>query len=217
MFPETPIKDGAARHRLPGMVLLLAGLVLLAGFLAGCGLSEGQEASGAAASLEAETLGVPGKKHNPTIKQYLAYEGPTAHEIANGKLKLNGRPVACGKRPTVMDPNLDSWGGAFPGYVILNPARMRGLSTPVKFYIYYHECGHQFVGPSETGADCYSVRRGVRAGWLDQAGMDQVCAFISTLRGDKVHPPGPERCKLMRQCFAEAQAAKRRAKEASAP
>jgi hypothetical protein len=48
------------------------------------------------------------------------------------------------------------------------------------------------------------VQRGVRYGWLDAKGMDQVCAFISTLKGDAVHPPGPRRCELMRACYAAA-------------
>ena len=74
----------------------------------------------------------------------------------------------------------------------------------MKFYVYYHECGHQFVGRSETGADCFSIQRGVRNGWLDAKGMDQICAFISQLKGDAVHPPGPKRCDLMRQCYAAA-------------
>ena len=31
-------------------------------------------------------------------------------------LKLDGVSVNCGTRPTVLNPNFDSWGGAFPGF-----------------------------------------------------------------------------------------------------
>ncbi|ODA66190.1 hypothetical protein A7A08_02837 [Methyloligella halotolerans] len=141
---------------------------------------------------------------NPSLEEYMNIVGPTAQKIPHGQLKLDGHPVSCGTRPTVMNSELDSWGGAFPGYVILNPSRLEGLSTPVKFYVYHHECGHQFIGASETKADCYSIRNGVKRGWLDANGMNDICTFISKLKGDRVHPPGTERCKLMRQCYAEA-------------
>jgi hypothetical protein len=42
-----------------------------------------------------------------------------------------------------MTSNFDSWGGAFPGFLILNTKKIQGLSTQVK------ECGHQFVGADE--------------------------------------------------------------------
>jgi len=144
----------------------------------------------------------------PTVEQYLNDAGPDVKYVEHGQLKIDGKAVNCGKRPTVIDARLDSWGGSYPGYLILNPNRLRGLATPVKFYVYYHECGHQFVGATETGADCYSIRSGVKAGWLDGHGLDQICAFISQLKGDGVHPPGPQRCQLMRQCYAAALRAK---------
>jgi len=42
----------------------------------------------------------------------------------------------------------------------------------------------------------------VKSGWLNAAGMNQICDFISELKGDAAHPPGPQRCQLMRQCYA---------------
>jgi hypothetical protein len=181
--------------------MVLAGLLGTA-CLAGCNMDSGAAGS-SLGSFEASKMG-PTPITGPTIEQYLANEGPSAQEVTQGKMTLDGHPVSCGTRPTVITSKLDSWGGSFPGYLILNPDRLKGLSTPVKFYIYYHECGHQFVGASEVGADCFSIRRGVVYGWLDNKGMNQVCDFISTLKGDAVHPPGPKRCELMRQCYAMA-------------
>jgi hypothetical protein len=187
-------KTGMSLHR------ALAGL-FASWLLCGCSLNGGTDGS-ALSSLETNKMGPPAIT-GPTLQQYIAYQ-QGAQAIAQGKMTLDGRPVSCGARPTVIDAKLDSWGGSYPGYLIVNPDRLRGLATPVKFYVYYHECGHQFVGASEVGADCFSIRRGVTYGWLNAKGMDQVCAFISQLKGDAVHPPGPRRCELMRQCYAMA-------------
>ena len=140
----------------------------------------------------------------PTIDEYLNQVGPDGKLVKHGALKIDGKAVNCGKRPTVINPNFDSWGGAFPGFVILNTKKISGLSTPVKLYVYSHECGHQFIGADETAADCFAIRRGVRYGWLDALGLEDICTFISTLKGDGVHPPGPVRCEAMRKCYANA-------------
>jgi hypothetical protein len=139
----------------------------------------------------------------PTVDQYLQEAGPDAQFVPHGKLKVDGRSLNCGKRPTVLNSNFDSWGGAFPGFLILNPAKINGLSTAVKLYIYSHECGHQFEGPDETKADLFAIRRGVKWRWLDAQGMEEICIFISTLKGDSVHPPGPKRCEAMRAYYRE--------------
>jgi hypothetical protein len=143
-------------------------------------------------------------ENGPTVEEYLKEAGPDAKLVNYGELKIDGRAVNCGKRPTVLTSNFDSWGGAFPGFLILNTKKITGLTTAVKLYVYSHECGHQFVGPDESAADCFAMRRGVRWGWLDDKGMDNICAFISQLKGDAVHPPGPKRCADMRKCYADA-------------
>jgi len=137
----------------------------------------------------------------PTVNQYIKEVGPTATLVAQGDLKIDGIRVNCGTRPTVLNPGFDSWGGAFPGFLILNTKKIKGLSTQVKLYIYSHECGHQFIGADETKADLFAIRRGVRWGWLDAEGMEEICAFISQLKGDAVHPPGPKRCETMRNYY----------------
>jgi len=43
----------------------------------------------------------------------------------------------------------------------------------------------------------------VKWGWLDAVGMEDICTFISTLKGDSVHPPGPERCDTMRKYYTK--------------
>jgi hypothetical protein len=139
----------------------------------------------------------------PTLDEYLKSVGPDGKLIAHGALKLDGKSVNCGKRPTVLNPNFDSWGGAFPGFLILNNKKMNGLNAQVKLYIYSHECGHQFIGADETRADLFAIRRGVKYGWLDAQGVEDICTFISQLKGDAVHPPGPQRCETMRNYYRQ--------------
>src|SRR5262245_58285704 len=106
----------------------------------------------------------------PTVAEYLA-QWRDAKVVRPGSLKIDGRAVNCGTRPTVLNSNFDSWGGAFPGFLILNTKKVNGFSTVVKLYVYYHECGHQFEGPDETKADLFAIRRGVMSGWLDALGL----------------------------------------------
>ncbi len=139
-----------------------------------------------------------------SLEDYLKEVGPRAKLVPKGKLVIDGKRKYCGNRPTVMDPKFDSWGGAYPGFVILNPERLKGLPTTVKFYVYAHECGHQFVGRNEEAADCFAVKRGRRYGWLNAQGMAQICSFISKLKGDGEHDAGTVRCEKMRVCYRDA-------------
>ena len=34
-------------------------------------------------------------------------------------------------------------------------------------------------------------------------GMEDICTFISQLKGDAVHPPGPQRCETMRKYYRQ--------------
>jgi hypothetical protein len=129
---------------------------------------------------------------------------PEDKVIAAGRLKLAGRTMSCGRTPTLISHTFWDYGGATKGRIILNPAKLDQLPEAVRWWIYAHECGHQVYGPGELKADCYAVQRGRRKGWLDDAGMDQVCEFLKDKPADWVHPPGPERCEKMRACYASA-------------
>jgi len=75
---------------------------------------------------------------------------------------------------------------------------------PVGLFVYYHECGHHHVGASELGADCWAVRRGVREGWLDSAGLQQICTSFGNAPATATHPSGARRCSNLNRCFAAA-------------
>ncbi|HEY8276197.1 MAG TPA: hypothetical protein VIG52_04280, partial [Methyloceanibacter sp.] len=59
-----------------------------------------------------------------------------------GKFALDGHRLYCGTRPTVIDDQLDDYGAAYPGFLIMNTRMLAKLSTPIKLWIYSHECGH---------------------------------------------------------------------------
>lgn len=135
------------------------------------------------------------------LQDYMKQAGPQAKVVAAGELRIDGHKAVCGRRPTVIDPAFDSWGGAYPGYLIINPKRTDGLSKTIKLFIYAHECGHQFVARDEEAADCFGIKRGRRYGWLDEQGLEEVCTFMSGLKGDSEHAAGPDRCEKMRACY----------------
>jgi len=149
-------------------------------------------------------IGISDATAGPTPEEYVAYVAGGAKIVPAGQLTIDGQRNLCGQRPTVLDENLDDYAAAYPGFIILNPKLIAKVSTPVKLWIYSHSCGYQFRGPDPRIADCFAIERGRRQGWLTLSGLDEVCAFISPARGDNVHLPGPERCKLMRKCFDDA-------------
>jgi hypothetical protein len=139
----------------------------------------------------------------PTAEEYATHVGGGAQIVNSGDLRLDGKKAQCGQRPTVLDGQLDDYGAAYPGFLILNPKLMNKVSTPVKMWIFAHECGHQFRGPDEETADCFAVQRGRRQGWLTADGLDEVCNFISPAKGDSMHFSGGHRCEQMRKCFTD--------------
>ncbi|MBA2126218.1 hypothetical protein DLM45_08280 [Hyphomicrobium methylovorum] len=150
----------------------------------------------------AQDLNAP-KDGVPTPEQYVATAGGDSRILQKGEFVLDGHRPQCGHRPTVVDSKLDDYGAAYPGFIIMNPKYLAKVSTPVKMWIYAHECGHQFRGPDEQTADCFAVQRGRRYGWLTQEGLEEVCSFIAPAKGDAMHFSGSYRCDYMRKCFAD--------------
>ena len=139
---------------------------------------------------------------------YVATHGGTL--VPAGRLEIDGRRMTCGRWPTVLDPDLNDFGAALPEFVVLNAQLFGGLATPVKLWIFSHECAHETVGIDEVKADCVAVQRGRREGWLIELGLEQVCEFMRPARGDHSHFTGAQRCALMRQCFQESKDASHR-------
>lgn len=139
----------------------------------------------------------------PTPEDYVAKAGGEAKLVVAGELRIDDVRMICGQRPTVLDPNLEDFSAAYPGFIVLNPTRLAGLATPVKRWTYAHASGYQFRGPDAQLADCFSVQRGRRLGWLTSEGLELVCQFISQSKASAEHLAGPVRCARMRECFAD--------------
>jgi hypothetical protein len=138
--------------------------------------------------------------NQPTAQAYVTANG--GNLIPAGRTEIDGRLMTCGAAATVLDPQYHDFGGSYPGFIVLNPALFAGLATPVKLWIFSHECAHQTVGADEVRADCTAVERGKREGWLAPSGLAQVCAFMNPAHADSRHFSGPQRCELMQRCYA---------------
>ncbi|WP_274036473.1 hypothetical protein, partial [Escherichia coli] len=70
----------------------------------------------AALLVAAGAFGGPARADEiPSPEEYVAHIGGDATIIPAGQLKLDGYPMVCGQRPTVMDSQLDDYGAAYPG------------------------------------------------------------------------------------------------------
>jgi hypothetical protein len=136
--------------------------------------------------------------HPPALDAYLAQSGGTV--IPAGEFEIDGQRIACGAAPTVLDSGLATFGISAPGFIVLNPKRLTGLPTPLKLFIFSHECAHQTTH-DETRADCLALQRGTREGWLTADGFGQICAFLRPWPADARHRNGVERCELMWVCL----------------
>lgn len=139
----------------------------------------------------------------PTPEEYVTHIGGDARVVAPGEFVIDGHKMVCGQRPTVIDNQLDDYGAAYPGFLIMNEKLLSRLATPVKMWIYSHECGHQFRGPDEETADCFAVQRGRRQLWLKPEGVEEICRFIAPAKGDTMHFAGSFRCESMRRCYED--------------
>lgn len=141
----------------------------------------------------------------PTLEEYVATASAPVKTISSGTVELAGTPANCNNFPLVLDNNFEDHGGAWPqsGFMILNPKFLFSLPKAQQFFTFYHECGHMSGLKPELDADCYSIKHGRKNGWLDQKGLDQLCAYWLPKKGDSVHPSGKIRCEHMISCFNE--------------
>jgi hypothetical protein len=121
--------------------------------------------------------------------------------VAPGRLVIEGKRLSCGSTQTLLR---DFEGFAVSSTVImLNMQALKDLPRQVQWLIYYHECGHILFGPNEQSADCYAVKRARREGWLNEQGLNDICAVFNVAGHGPVHPDPDTRCDQLRQCFAK--------------
>jgi hypothetical protein len=135
----------------------------------------------------------------------------------DGSITMDGHALRCSSRiRNVLDANLPNLGVAAPGRLVMNPYLLQQETQTVRLFVFYHECGHHHVGGDEMKADCWAVDRGVQEGWLDKAGLREVCKSFHNDPPTSTHPSGRSRCANLDRCFASASQtlARRRAEEA---
>ena len=101
----------------------------------------------------------------------------TFAERADGALQMDGRTLRCGNARSALDESLPNLGMSIPDarLLVFNPTLLGRHTGVVRLFVFHHECGHQHVGASEMGADCWAVRRGVSDGWLEKRALAQIC------------------------------------------
>ena len=148
-------------------------------------------ASGAAAFMYC-CLGIGGVKS----------ASPVALET-DGSIRIGARKLQCGGVRNVLDTRLPNLGISVPDakLLVINPMLVARQPKLVRLFVFHHECGHHHVGASEFNADCWAVRRGVRDGWLNKAGLAQVCSSFGSAPATVTHPSGRQRCVNIERCF----------------
>lgn len=90
---------------------------------------------------------------------------------------------------------------ALPGALLFRPDFF-SLPPFLQWFIYVHECAHQYVGNNERAADCWAIQLGRDQGFFPPQALHQICAFTFPNPGDWTHLPGPQRCAEMQMCYA---------------
>lgn len=125
---------------------------------------------------------------------------PIAVFAANGdrSITIDGRTLSCGNVPIYKSTHLPNMGAYDPFLrrIIINPRAQSDLSTEVKWFIFYHECGHAMGHLDEMRADAYAVARASEEGWLDQTVLNQICHSWGPIDApaSRTHPAPRDRC-----------------------
>ena len=129
-------------------------------------------------------------------------------ERSDGALQMDGRTLRCGNARSALDESLPNLGMSMPDarLLVFNPTLLGRHTGVVRLFVFHHECGHQHVGASEMGADCWAVHRGVRDGWLGKRALAQICTSFGNGPASSTHPAADARCANLDKCFAVASA-----------
>ena len=139
----------------------------------------------------------------------LAASAPAVSRARDGSVTIDGHNLKCGTTVRhVLDSRLPNLGVAVTDrqLLVINPKLLSSQPKSVRLFVFQHECGHHHVGASELSADCWAVRRGVLDGWLDRAGLAQICLSFGDAPASATHPSGARRCRNLDMCFARAEA-----------
>jgi hypothetical protein len=119
-----------------------------------------------------------------------------------GEYRIAGHALSCQSVRTLVSAQLNDFGAAVPGTIVLNPQRLNRLAPAARLFVYAHECGHQIHGRSEASADCYAAQRGRDEGWLRKGDIAGICGVFPRAMTSASHGARGARCAVIRACFA---------------
>ncbi|WP_156338079.1 hypothetical protein [Pseudomonas sp. MIACH] len=120
-----------------------------------------------------------------------------------GHFAIDGVPVNCRMYPTIVTTSIPD-SAMFNGQaILLNPAVIGGLPTPLKLYVYAHECAHGMGYINESQADCVAIKTGRNQGWFPPQAFNDLIVMFQNNPGSLRHPPGPVRVQNMYQCYQD--------------
>lgn len=125
-------------------------------------------------------------------------------EAQAASVVLGGKRVTCGKGSFAWASNVPGIGLSMPSGIVMD-RRLKGMHPDLQRFVFLHECAHQRGVTSESGADCWAIRRGVYRRLFTKKSVLRLCAAFWNTSGGAVHLPGPARCRSMAQCFASKQ------------
>lgn len=68
--------------------------------------------------------------------------------------------------------------------------------------VFFHECAHAKGINSEAQADCQGIKMGKKARKIDMADINRMCRSLKNEPAGSGYSSGIERCRIMKQCFA---------------
>lgn len=117
------------------------------------------------------------------------------------EVEIVGRTLKCGNARIFKDSWLPDMGAASPDLneIVLNPRLLRRLSKEVRWFIFYHECGHVMGHLNEIKADEYAIMVASREGWLTQDVLAKICRSWGGMDepATSTHPAPSDRCNAL--------------------
>lgn len=136
--------------------------------------------------------------------------------FAADSVTMGGRKLQCpmknGFAHIQIDRSIPSEAAAeeFGGDTLyLNPVYMNRQPAVVRWWIFWHECGHLNIPVAkhphqdELNADTFAAEEGVKAGWLTKEALKPICDSWEDAPASREHPSGRTRCLNVNNRFAE--------------
>ena len=122
--------------------------------------------------------------------------------FAQSSKEIGGKTVYCRNATILVDHQLPNLGiSDTEGNIILNPDLLNEQPLVVRWFVFYHECGHTHVGASELLADCWAINRGHSEGWLAEKDLSAICGSWQGAPATRTHPSALRRCQNINRCF----------------